>query len=394
MKIMVIVKNLNGGGAERVAANLASCLSEYEKTILVVINADNAIYETTTEMINLKMPLNKGKIKFLWHLKLAAKVRNLKKKYKITHTISFMAEADLANILSKKSDKTVVSVRNKWSTYTPKGLRHYKNRWVFHKADKIVSLSQMVGYDLIKFYGVDRENIVTIYNPCYKENIKQNILNGVISEEERKVFEKYKGKIVITAGRLEPQKGQWHLIRAFSEVVKKYSDAKLIILGRGNEKDYLKELIKGFRLEHSVFLWGQKSNPYIYLANSDLFVFSSIYEGLGNILIECMACGLPVISTDCAFGPKELLAPEEDLFSTVEKSTKGMYGVLVPPMDGKKYNSKASLTNSEQILADTICELLENDSLRLNYKNKIYLRGNDFSPENITQQWLQLLANM
>ncbi len=71
-----------------------------------------------------------------------------------------------------------------------------------------------------------------------------------------------------------------------------------------------------------------------------------------------------------------------------------MYGVLVPPMDGKKYNSKASLTNSEQILADTICELLENDSLRLNYKNKIYLRGNDFSPENITQQWLQLLANM
>lgn len=394
MRIMIIVKNLSGGGAERVAADLASCLSEYEKTILVVINADNAIYETTAQMINLQMPLNKGKLKILWHLRLVKKVRKLKKEYGITHTISFMAESDLTNILSKRKDKTIVSVRNKWSTYQPKGLYHQKNRWVFNRADKIVALSKMVGYDLVEFYGVNKENVITIYNPCYKESIGKKILEDVMLPEEKEVFEKYKGNIVITAGRLAPQKGQWHLIRSFSEVVKKHPDAKLIILGKGNEKKYLEELIEGFGLENSVFLWNQKKNPYVYLANSDLFVFSSIYEGLGNILIECMACGLPVISTDCQFGPKELLAPEVDLYTCVKESTKGAYGILVPPMDGIKYDSKIPLINSELILADTICELLENDRLRFDYKKRICLRGEDFSPEKITQQWINALKSL
>lgn len=91
----------------------------------------------------------------------------------------------------------------------------------------------------------------------------------------------------MTAGRLVDQKGQWHLIRAFSRVINKLPDAKLLILGQGGNKDYLERLIKDYKLEDSIKLLGYKSNPYIYMVRSDIFAFSSVYEGLGNILVEC-----------------------------------------------------------------------------------------------------------
>lgn len=394
MKIMIIVKNLNGGGAERVASNLASSLSEFCHTTLVVINAKNSIYETKAEMIDLGMPADKGRLKILWHLKVIRKVKKLKKKLGITHSISFMAESDLANVISKGSDKTIVSVRNKRSSGNSGKLLFWKNRWVFQKADAIVSLSQMVGYDLTKAFGIDGNKITTIYNPCYIDIISSKLTEDVLTQEEKDLFQKYKGKIVITAGRLDSQKGQWHLIRAFSQVVKQCPGAKLVVLGKGNEKEYLEQLISELGLKDSVFLLGQKSNPYVYMACADLFAFSSIYEGLGNILIECMACGLPVISADCPFGPKELLAPELDLFSSVEKCTYGSFGVLVPPMDGRKYAADEPLAKCEINLAEAICQMLDNPEKLAYFKNKIIQRGRDFSPREITRQWIELLRQM
>ena len=146
----------------------------------------------------------------------------------------------------------------------------------------------------------------------------------------------------MTAGRLVDQKGQWHLIRAFSRVINKMPDAKLLILGQGGNKDYLESLIKDYKLEDSIKLLGYKSNPYIYMVRSDIFAFSSVYEGLGNILVECMACGLPVVSADYKYGAKELLAPDMDLKTEIHEVTYGEYGILVPEMDDKKYEANAS----------------------------------------------------
>ena len=127
----------------------------------------------------------------------------------------------------------------KRSSSNPTKFHLWKNKWVFSKADAIVSLSQMVKKDLVEFFDISEDIITPIYNPCYTEIIQKKCREDVFSIEEKNFFEKNKEKIVITAGRLNIQKGQWHLIRAFKKVVDEISDAKLVILGQGEEKDYL-----------------------------------------------------------------------------------------------------------------------------------------------------------
>ena len=340
------------------------------------------------------MPEDKGKLKVLWHYNVYKKIKKIKQEFGPTHCISFMAEPDLANVLSKGNEKVIISVRNKRSSSNPTKLHYLKNKWVFSKADAIVSLSQMVKKDLVESFDVSEDIITPIYNPCYMDTIQEKCREDVFSIEEKSFYEENKGKIVITAGRLNVQKGQWHLIRAFKKVVDEISGAKLVILGQGEEEDYLKSLIIDLNLENNVFIYGFKANPYPYLNQASLFAFPSVFEGLGNILIECMACKLPVVSADCPYGPKELLGPEEDLDSFVSAIDYAQYGILVPPMDGKKYSAMDSLTFSEECMANAIIEMLNNQKLREDYKERITNRGKDFSPDIITEQWLDVIKKL
>lgn len=394
MRIMIISKNLTGGGAERVATNLAGCLSEYAEVVLVVLNGQNNTYGSIVKTIDLKLPEDKGKVKIFWHLKSYKKVRSIKKRFQPTHCISFMAEPDLANILSKGKEKVIISVRNKRSSSNPTKFHYLKNRWVFNRADAIVSLSKMVKEDLITVFGVDEKIIIPIYNPCYSEMIAKKSKENILTIEEKEFFDTHKGRIVITAGRLNSQKGQWHLIRSFKRVLEAVPDAKLIILGQGVEKEYLQSLIDGLSLNNSIFLYGFKENPYAYISKADVFAFPSVFEGLGNILIECMACRIPIVSADCPYGPKELLAPNEDFNSFVDGIDHAEYGILVPPMEEKKYTAEEPLQPSEKCMADALIEILQDRGLRMKYRHLITERGKDFSPEKITKQWIKVLENL
>lgn len=389
-KIIIISSELTGGGAERVATNLATSLSQSEDVTLVLEHIAENTYGSTVRTIDLKMPFSKGKLKVFWHLSLALKLRKLKKELGVTHSISFLSEPSLANVLSKGSDKVIVSERNYLSAKKSR-IFHFKEQWLLKHSDMVVSLSEMVRQDMVKNYGVKDEKSVTIYNPCYIEEIQKKSLQDFMSAKEKDFYKENKGRIVITAGRLVDQKGQWHLIRAFSEVVKEVTDAKLLILGRGENKEYLEQLISDMVLTENVFLLGYKANPYVYLTNADVFVFPSLFEGLGNIVVECMACALPVISVDCKYGPKELLAPSTDYSSAVRNITEAEYGILIPPVDGMKYSGKDPLTNSEKKMAEAIIKILLNDGLRMKYKEAIKRRGLDFSPESITEKWRSLL---
>lgn len=391
-KIIIITTDLTGGGAERVATNLATCLSKTEDVTLVVEHITGNTYGSTVNTIDLNMPLSKGKTKFFWHLKLARKLKKLKKELSVTHSISFLPEPSLANVLSHGKEKVIVSERNYLSAKRSRIL-HMKEQWLLKRSDMVVALSEMVRQDIVKNFGVDNDRTVTIYNPCYIDSIKERCQEDCMTEQEKQFFANNRGNIVITAGRLVDQKGQWHLVRAFSDVVKQNENAKLIILGQGVNQEYLERLISEMGLEGNVFLWGYKVNPYVYMANADIFVFPSLFEGLGNILVECMACELPVISTDCKYGPKELLAPGTDYSSSVTEITEAEFGILVPPMDGVKYDGSASLTNSEKKIAEAVVRLLSDESLRMKYKYVIKTRGFDFTPDNITKQWKSLLMD-
>ena len=391
-KIMILSRSLSFGGAERVATNLATYLSKTYEVILVVIDGSNNTYGTTVETIDLGLSIKNKGSRVDWYRQLISKVNKIKKERNITHTISFLSEPDLANALTGKHSKTIVSVRNKQSALVKGNIKKIRDKILFSKVDDIVALSQMVKHDLVKNYNVDESKVKVIYNTCDKEAIKRKVAESDLTEDEITVFES-SDKVVVTAGRLSKQKGQWHLIRAFSKVVEELHDAKLVILGEGEKEEYFKTLIKELNLQKNVFLLGYKANPYVYLEKADLFAFSSLFEGLGNILLEAMACGVPIISTDCDSGPRELLHPNSNIEDTgkAQEVIYGEYGILVPVCDGNEYSANEKLTQEEVMYSQALIKLLTDKSLLSRYKEKSKERGDDFFVHKIVQQWIDLV---
>lgn len=391
-RIMIISRALSHGGAERVATNLATSLSKHHDVILVILDGSGNTYGSTVETIDLGLSIRKDGSKIKWYTTLIRSINKIKRERNITHSISFLSEPDLANVLTKQNSRAIISIRNKQSALVRGRFKKIRDKALFYKSDEIVALSEMVKYDLVKNYNVNEDKINVIYNPCDKENIKNSMYKDIMTKEEKDIFES-SDNIIITAGRLSEQKGQWHLIRSFSEVVKVINDAKLIILGVGEKEVYLRKLIKELNLENNIYLLGHKANPYVYLNKSKVFVFSSLFEGLGNILLEAMACEIPIISTDCDSGPRELLDPKSDIIKTgsADNIIYGEYGILTPVFDGIEYSASDLLTKEELIYSKAIIEILRNRDLLLKYKQKSRERGSDFSVDSITKQWLSLI---
>jgi glycosyltransferase involved in cell wall biosynthesis len=145
----------------------------------------------------------------------------------------------------------------------------------------------------------------------------------------------FSGKItLITCGRLVEQKGYPYLIKAFRIVKNNIANIQLLILGKGPLETELKEQIKREHLIRDVKLLGFKNNPYFYYYHSDFFIFSSLYEGFGNVLVEAMACGLAIISTDCSYGPREIICSEETKYPSEKLQNYKIcsYGILLPSL--------------------------------------------------------------
>ena len=393
-RILVITRQLTSGGAERIAANVATELNNGEtKTWLLVFDGTGATYPCGTDIIDLKSPIQSRILdKAIWYIKIWNNVRKIKKNLNITHTISFLNEPDLINILTAGKGKTIVSVRNRRSMLNKNVITKIKDIFVFNRADLIVSLSNGVKDDLIDYYKINGEKIRVIYNACDIEEITNKAYDYDNTDFS---FYYNKEKTVISAGRLTKQKGQWHLIRAFRKVVNRIPEARLMILGQGIEEEYLKALISDLSLENNVIMLGYQSNPYCYLKKADIFAFPSLYEGFGNILLEAMACGLPIISSDCIAGPRELLEPGTSYDDcTKDRMVKAKYGILLPVCDGKKYMAKDKLTKEENILADTIIMLLSEKEKRIYYSEKSKERILDFTKQNIYKKWFDVLDTL
>ncbi len=259
--------------------------------------------------------------------------------------------------------------------------------WLYKKAFLVSPVSEHLKKFLLEEYGVLSENIVVMHNPRDENNIIK------LSREEVKAGELFSNCItIITCGRLTLQKAQWHLIRAFS-VVRQKIPCRLLILGDGELKDYLKKLSKDLGLENDMLFLGHQENPYKYFSKADVFVLSSFWEGFPNVLLEAMICGLPVVSSDCPSGPREILAPNTDLNYRTDKVEHAKYGILLPVPDKDFYDAKASATKEESALALAILEMLEDNKLRLKYKEKAISRARDFSIEKVIDSWTQLIEN-
>ena len=169
--------------------------------------------------------------------------------------------------------------------------------------DKIVTVSKGVESSVNEISGKLNKKTVTIYNPV----IEPDILSKA-DEENHHPFFNNNVQVIISVGRLTKEKDHETLIKAFALVKKDISrEVKLIILGDGDKRPSLEKLIHKLSLTEDVSLPGFADNPYSYMKRSSVFVLSSLWEGFGNVLVEAMALGVPVVSTNCESGPDEIL---------------------------------------------------------------------------------------
>jgi len=382
INIAFILPSLDRGGVSSAALNQIDKLdtSNYNKFIFLYDGSIND-YEPFCEIIDLGTPKSKCKIlQILSQFKRYARLKKFKKEKNIDISISFKDNPNLTSLFSKQNDRIIMTVHT-----TPsrdyRGLKGKVYKFLisryFNRADRVVTVSDGIKNDLIRNYGVIEKMIQTIYNFVDLENI-DHLTSESIEENMKSLLEN--GSTVINVGRLSEAKGQQHLIRAFKKVSGELPDSRMIIVGDGEWRKYLEELIDELDLKNRVFLIGNRNNPYKYLKQADLFVLSSVYEGFGIVLIEAMACGLPIISTDCPSGPAEILSDGS--------------GVLVPAPDGKKYSGNDPLTAEENTLADEMIRLLKDESERDRLKNDSLKRSGDFSSEKIIQQWKNLISEL
>jgi glycosyltransferase involved in cell wall biosynthesis len=195
----------------------------------------------------------------------------------------------------------------------------------------VVAVSEGAAADLIETLGLPRSRVRIIYNPVVLPELWQKGAEPV----DHPWFVPGQPPVIVAAGRLTKEKDFPTLIQAFCCVRKAYP-CRLMILGEGRERNRLEQLVQSLNLESDVSMPGFVHNPYKYMTRSCLFILSSSSEGLPSVLIEALALGVPVISTDCESGPREILK-------------NGLLGTLTPVGDIASMSSHIlkSLTSSQ-----------------------------------------------
>ena len=188
-------------------------------------------------------------------------------------------------------------------------------RWLFPLADGLVTVSRGVADDLAQVCGIARGRISVVHNPVIGEDFARK-LDG---RTDHPWFGDGGPRPFVSAGRLVEQKDHETLLRAFALYLRR-EHGRLVILGAGPRRVALEALAAELGIAGDVWFAGFQENPIPFVRDAAAFVLSSRYEGFGNVLVEALGCGTPVISTDCPYGPAEILAD-------------GSYGRLVPPGD-------------------------------------------------------------
>lgn len=389
--VAIIISRLCIGGAEKIAAMLSEYIYEKGNNVFLFVdthqNKNN--YNYKGKLINLNFDSETNFLKNVNLSKHINKIKKLKKKYKIDITISFMERYNFINILSRYNDRVIISIH----TYLKHSLKEYGLegiivhmyiKWLYNKADDIVVLTNEGKKELINKFNIVSQKIKVINNPINFDEVE-------IKKNVSLLDWKYGNNTIINIGRLENAKAQWHLIRAFNEVHKKHKDSQLLILGTGKLLKYLQQIVSELKLVDSVHFLGFNRNVYNFLLHSKVFVLTSKFEGFPNVILDALACGVSVISVDCEVGPRDILSPHTSYERKLDKIEYAKYGILIPSIDGIKYESKIPLTKSEKLLSKAMVNVISNNNISKHYSKMALKRAKYFDINIIWSKWDNLI---
>jgi glycosyltransferase involved in cell wall biosynthesis len=362
-RIALFLPSLGIGGVERVMINLAAGFVKWGASVdLVMVKAQGEYLR--------QVPTN-VRVVDLHASRVLTSLFPLARYLRTTRPEGLVSAKDYANVvaiwakfLARVSTRVAVSVHTTLSKHVQHAVRFRERvvvpllaRWLYPHADSVVAVSNGVADDLAQFLGLSRDCISVVYNPV----VSEDLFAAAQKHVDHPWFTRGGPPVILSIGRLTAAKDYPTLIAAFAKV-RQRRDARLAILGEGEERPHLQDLVRCLGLESDVWLPGFVESPYPYLARASLFVLSSIWEGLSTAIIEALALGVPVVSTDCPSSPREIL-------------DNGRFGKLVPVGD----------TNA---LADAILHTLAT----LHNPAPLKERAKQFTVDNAVAHYLALLG--
>jgi glycosyltransferase involved in cell wall biosynthesis len=389
-KLAIMVDYLGHGGVDRSVHYITSALKDKFDIEIVTMSDSDCPYGLDAPIHSFGLPSGPydSFIKEIYILILTIfKFQIYKLSKKVEICISFKDAMHIANAFTVGGIK-VMSIRE----HKTKGLRFsgFKRTitmkllsLTYSRSDLVVVNAWYTGTDLIKNFGTKHDRIVTINNPCDVKAVQEKAAN---SPRQRPSA----NRRIVNVGRCTYQKGQWALVRVFAELCKVHKDLELVIVGDGEFYDLLKELAAKLNVESSVHFLGFQDNPFQHIAKSDIFVMTSLWEGFPNVLLEAMACSVPVISTYNEGTHELILGTEEEWFpeTSIKKSK---VGVVTQKLDTSTIWDTRPLTEPEKHLHSAIEEMLASPKEAQRLAKNALAKVNQHTIKRTQEEWLNAI---
>lgn len=358
--VAVFLPSLGGGGAERMGVNLVNYFSAHGlQTDLVLCDFSGpwvSRLSPAVRVINLSTK------------RVAASLPALAGYLRRTRPRALLSMLDRANVvalaarwISGAKTRIAISQRSNLSA-SVRNYRTLRSRilyalvpYLYSRADAIIGISEGVARNIVSEFAISSEKVTAIYNPVLENPVTAaDIAHSTHSWLDAKTV-----PVILTVGRLTAAKDHPTLLRAFAKL-RQQQPARLIILGEGETRLAVERLAEELHLENDLLMPGFIHDPLPWIGKADVFALSSAWEGFGNVLVEAMACGTPVVSTDCPSGPAEILGD-------------GRWGRLVPVGDPEELCSAMLV------------------ALRAGERNTAVERAQQFTVEHAAKRYLEVL---
>jgi glycosyltransferase involved in cell wall biosynthesis len=372
LKIVFVINDLSGGGAEKLLQLIASFLADRGHEVSVVtLQTGNDAYDLakSIQKLTLKPGLLTRGVGRVAALPLQARRLNaLLSNLQPDICVGNLPRANLALLMTRwfgnQRPAIVTEHAITREAYRSSRVSDRVMRWLigrfYAQADRVIAVSKAVQEGLAEFH-VNEDQVHVVHNAVCLDTIRS------LARQIPRGFPESELPTIISVGRHAPEKDQETLIRAFARLLKRVP-ARLVLVGQGPRRQNLEALVVELGIADAVLFAGWQENPFCWMARSDLFVLSSRFEGFGNVIVEAMACGLPVISTDCQGGPREILRGGED-------------GILVPMGD-------------VEALANAMTTVLLDEEFRAGLAQKAQCRAAAFDISQIGIQYEELLQSV
>lgn len=374
MRIVYCMNHLCADGGISVAtitkANALADIDGYEIFIIITDGIDEkslAILSAKINLIDLNVRYYEYDWKSKYHLIKTHIVKGHRHRNRLGKTLGDI-NPDIVISVGQSEKYILPSIKGRWKLIRE---IHYASDYRRLMASRLKFTAYLKEFYDYKWKSREYDKIVVLTHDDYRRNWKNNnkisVVPNPLSYQDREVSLLCNRKI-ISIGRLVKEKNFLSLIQAFQIVSEIHDDWTLEIYGEGSERSVIEDYILKNGLQDKVFLKGKTENSGKVLSEASIFCLSSDFEGFGLVIVEAMACGIPVVTYACPSGPKEIV-------------TNGRDGFLVEP-------------RNYRVFAEKICDLIENVEKRKSMGQAALEKSKDYSIGNIIPKWIELFNNM